>query len=156
MNKFSCGYFLHTGCYKKRPWSHSDITVLEFSQCAYILCICVSLYTYCIWCQNSSFSAQSHISTRATTCLWWRHNYKQISKRSPNFSSVSWFPLSISISALNAYCTMIAAMRFHLVKTNVLLPFSNLGTKSGDIHPNSKPICLWRGLSHSYIMTITL
>lgn len=36
------------------------------------------------------------------------------------------------------------------------LPFSNLGSKQGDSHPNSQPICQGRGLSYGYIIMITL
>lgn len=49
---------------------------------------------------------------------------------------------------------MLAIVRFYLVQRNALLPFSNLGTKWGDSHPNSQPICQGRELSYGYIMRL--
>lgn len=110
-------------------------------------------------CQRSSFYPQGHIPTGAIIFIWKRYNSKQITKPSPNFSFVSSL-YYLLVSTLNASCkksTMLASSDEVLPGLKKCsLPFSNLGSKWGDSHANSQPICQGRRLSYGYIIMITL
>ena len=110
-------------------------------------------------CQRSSFYAQGHTPTGATTFIRKRYNSKQITKPSPNFSFVSLL-YCLLVSTLNASwkkSTMLASSDEVLPGLKKCsLPFSNLGSKWGDSHPNSQAICQGRGVSYGYIIMITL
>ena len=139
-----------------KSFSYKSIWVLFLHVYSFHLHLSVYLAHQC---QGSSFYAQGHTPTEATTFIWKRYNSKQITKPSPNVSFVSLL-----------YCLLVSTLNGSWKKSIMLagsdevlpglkkcsLPFSNLGSKWGDSHPNSQPICQGRGESYGYIIMITL